>query len=78
MEVENMNWELLLLLVCPLMMLFCMKGMFGGHNHKKSNENVLTNTSHYKDMQAMKVQMEELAKQNQQLSEELQALRDVK
>ncbi|MGR5976271.1 DUF2933 domain-containing protein [Bacillus paranthracis] len=28
MEVENMQWlNLLLILLCPLMMLFCMKGM---------------------------------------------------
>ncbi|NTZ19448.1 DUF2933 domain-containing protein [Paenibacillus sp. JMULE4] len=31
-----MNWlQLLAFLACPLMMLFCMKGMFGGNKIRK-------------------------------------------
>jgi cell division protein FtsB len=33
-----MSWlNILLLLLCPLMMIFCMKGMMGGHKHHDSN-----------------------------------------
>ena len=33
-----MEWlQLLTLLICPLMMLFCMKGMFGHHKHHQSH-----------------------------------------
>lgn len=29
-----MDWlQILSLLICPLMMIFCMKGMMGGHKH---------------------------------------------
>jgi hypothetical protein len=33
-----MSWlSILLLLMCPLMMIFCMKGMMGGHKHHDSH-----------------------------------------
>lgn len=34
-----MGWETLLLLACPLMMLFCMKGMFSGNKEKETKGN---------------------------------------
>lgn len=34
-----MEWlQYLLLLLCPLMMIFCMKGHFGGHKHNHNHE----------------------------------------
>ncbi|MEF3309483.1 DUF2933 domain-containing protein [Paenibacillus sp. GYB004] len=33
-----MEWTWLLALVCPIMMLFMMKGMHGGHRTKSENE----------------------------------------
>jgi hypothetical protein len=34
-----MEWfQYLLLLLCPLMMIFCMRGHLGGHKHNHNNE----------------------------------------
>lgn len=34
-----MEWvQYLILLLCPLMMIFCMKGHIGGHKHHEEND----------------------------------------
>jgi hypothetical protein len=60
-----MEWlSYLLLLICPLMMIFCMKGLFGGHhNHKKSD---VTNDLEQK--------VRHLEEDNKQLQRELEHL----
>lgn len=56
-----MDWSWLLVLLCPIMMLFMMKGMHGGGNHKHNDH--LAN------------EMNELKKQNIELKEELDDLK---
>ncbi|GAB2716333.1 DUF2933 domain-containing protein [Paenibacillus cisolokensis] len=55
-----MDWTWLLLLLCPLMMIFMMKGMHGTHGkHEHQTEKEIL----------------ELKKENQRLSQELEHLR---
>ncbi len=64
-----MEW--LLLLACPLMMLFCMKGMFTGNKDKKENSpqsNVLQ-----QEMQQLQIKMGEIMEQNHKLMKELES-----
>lgn len=36
-----MDWlQILSLLICPLMMIFCMKGMMGGHKHHHDSHSI--------------------------------------
>jgi hypothetical protein len=56
-----MEWlSFLLLLICPLMMLFCMKGhMVGRHNHNKTNlGNNLEKRMHFLEEENKKLQKE--------------------
>jgi hypothetical protein len=65
MEVENMQWlNLLLILLCPLMSYFCMKGMRKGNHHSKGgNHNNQTDTD------------QKLLAENKQLRHEIQQLK---
>jgi hypothetical protein len=67
----NMDLLWLLLLACPLMMLFCMKGMFTGNKDSKK-ESSSSNVSQ-QEMQQMQIQMAELMEQNQKLKKEMQS-----
>lgn len=70
-----MNWEFLLLLACPLMMLFCMKGMFSGKKDDvKATGGIQMNTS-TQEMQALQLKMTEMMEQNQMLMNEVKELR---
>lgn len=63
-----MDWlTLLALLACPLMMIFCMKGMRGHHDCPTSSEETST----------LKRQILELKKQNEQLRKEMQLMQSV-
>jgi hypothetical protein len=64
-----MEW--LLYLVCPLMMLFCMKGMFTGNKDKKENSSQ-SNVSQ-QEMQQLQIQMGEMMEQNHKLMKELES-----
>ena len=60
-----MEWlQLLILLICPLMMIFCMKGMFGqkNHDHHSHSSNNLND------------KMLNLELENKKLREEIEAL----
>ncbi|MDQ0232404.1 DUF2933 domain-containing protein [Metabacillus malikii] len=60
-----MEWlQLLILLICPLMMIFCMKGMFGhkNHDHHSNSSNNLND------------KMLNLELENKKLREEIEAL----
>jgi FtsZ-binding cell division protein ZapB len=71
-----MSWELLLLLACPLMMLFCMKGMFTGNKDKKSaSNNVAQQGVQQSDIQSIQVKMEELMEQNHELMTEINEMK---
>jgi len=64
-----MDWSWLVTLVCPLMMIFMMFGMKGGHNHKG-----------HKQVPVEQVQQElsELRAQNELMRVEMQNLKDGK
>ncbi|UYG98066.1 DUF2933 domain-containing protein [Cytobacillus firmus] len=65
-----MSWELLLLLACPLMMLFCMKGMFSGNKESKVNQ-----TQQY-ELQSLQIKMADLMEQNHKLTQEIENLKN--
>jgi hypothetical protein len=67
-----MDWSLLLLLACPLMMLVCMKGMFTGN--KDSKAFAQSNTSQH-EIQQMQIQMADLMEQNQKLMKEMESVK---
>jgi hypothetical protein len=64
-----MEW--LLLLACPLMMLFCMKGMFTGNKDTKNNS-AQSNVSN-QELQQMQIKMGEIMEQNHKLMKELES-----
>ncbi|MDC3413283.1 DUF2933 domain-containing protein [Aquibacillus sp. 3ASR75-11] len=70
-----MSWTLLLLLACPLMMLFCMKGMSGEHKKKDGKATEQTAAVQSQELDALKTNMTDLMEQNHKLSEELKALK---
>ncbi|MNF16444.1 hypothetical protein D3C80_2194610 [compost metagenome] len=63
-----MDWSWLVVLVCPLMMIFMMFGMRGGHSHGL----------HKKQLSAAEVEQEllHLKTQNELLLKEVQDLKD--
>jgi hypothetical protein len=65
-----MDWSLLLLLACPLMMLFCMKGMFTGN--KDSKTTAQSNVSQ-QEIQQLQIKMAEMMEQNQKLMREMES-----
>lgn len=73
-----MSWEFLLLLACPLMMLFCMKGMFSGNKSKdsKENSNNQLQTSQHDELQSVQLKMADLMEQNHQLMKEVKSLKE--
>lgn len=59
-----MEWlSYLLLLLCPLMMIFCMKGHLGGHKHHDSHSSI-----------DLSKKMRNLEAENEQLRKEIDAL----
>lgn len=65
-----MDWLLLsLLLLCPLMMLFCMKGMFTGHKDSKITKQM---NDSQQEIQQLQIKMAELMEQNQKLMREIE------
>ncbi|MBS2762936.1 MULTISPECIES: DUF2933 domain-containing protein [Bacillus] len=70
-----MTWlQILLFLACPLMMLFCMKGMFSGHKDKNTKtDQQLTSP---KELQTLQKKMAELIEQNHKLTKEKESLKD--
>lgn len=80
-----MEWlPFLLLLLCPLMMIFCMRGHGHGdkgHNHSHESHSVDAHKMHSMDQYKMNELMGKvdlLTEQNSQLKEELQALKSEK
>jgi sensor histidine kinase YesM len=65
-----MNWSLLLLLACPLMMLFCMKGMFTGN---KDSKTTAESNASQQELQQMQIKMAEMMEQNQKLMREMES-----
>lgn len=71
-----MQWlSILAALACPLMMVFCMKGMLGGHKHgaKENTSSELGVTS--QELQSLQIKMAELMEQNHHLSKEIESLK---
>jgi len=69
-----MDWSILLTLLCPLMMLFCMKGMFSGHKHGDGNRTEQSQVSP-EEFQVLQTKMNELTEQNAHLLKEMQSLK---
>lgn len=68
-----MTWvQILLLLACPLMMVFCMKGMFSGNKNKKSDHQQDSST----ELQSLQIQMADLIELNHNLTKEVQSLKE--
>ncbi|MNW57582.1 hypothetical protein D3C74_353990 [compost metagenome] len=70
-EVGEMDWSWLLLLVCPLMMVFMMFGMGGMHKHGAQKDN---NHQQQKD-DAIHRELSDLKAQNEQMRQEIQQLK---
>lgn len=60
-----MGWEILLFLLCPLMMLFMMKGMHGGHSHDKKNEVM------QKEIENLKKSVSALSEENKRIQQHM-------
>lgn len=65
-----MDWSWLLVLACPLMMVFMMFGM-KGHGHGRGHG---ANSDHSSMNHAMQAQLDELKAQNEQMKQEIQRL----
>lgn len=67
-----MEWlSTLAFLACPLMMLFCMKGMFTGNKDSKNNS-AQSNVSQ-QELQHLQIKMGEMMEQNHKLMKELES-----
>lgn len=83
-----MEWlTLLLFALCPLMMLFCMRGMLGGKDkkqqscHTKTSTGATANAKGTNDSSGLKelqVQMAELMEENRMLKSEVEAIKTSK
>jgi hypothetical protein len=62
-----MDWSWLLLLACPLMMVFMMFGMRGGHGHGSSKPPAA---------QEFQAELQELRIQNEMMQKEIQELKN--
>lgn len=71
-----MDWSILLSLICPIMMLFCMKGMFSGHNHQRGKCVDEQSVLPQEDIKSLHAKMVELAEQNSFLVKEVQSLKE--
>lgn len=71
-----MDWSILLSLLCPIMMLFCMKGMLGGHNHHDVKNGMGQPQVSPEEMQSLHSKMAELVEQNSYLVKEVQTLKE--
>jgi regulator of replication initiation timing len=67
--------EWLLYLLCPLMMLVCMIGLFKGGKKESSTKN---NLSTSQDLDSLKAQMANIVEQNKLLTEEVKDLQSTK
>ncbi|MCM3443355.1 MULTISPECIES: DUF2933 domain-containing protein [Metabacillus] len=65
-----MEW--LLYLLCPLMMLFCMKGMFTGSKKDCHSKQVNNSTD---DMKSLQMQVQNLQEQNMKLMDEMKSFK---
>ncbi|MFC4767001.1 DUF2933 domain-containing protein [Effusibacillus consociatus] len=73
-----MTWQTVLTLLCPLMMLFCMKGMFGGNKDSDKSAKITSEQPQVstEELQALQIKMAELMEQNHSLMKELQSLKE--
>ncbi|MEA3321479.1 MAG: hypothetical protein U9Q88_15830 [Bacillota bacterium] len=67
-----MEW--LLYLLCPLMMLLCMKGMFLGGKKECNTKQSLTS---FDEMKSLQTQIQNLQEQNNKLMEEMQSMKQI-
>jgi len=66
-----MQW--LLLLACPLMMIICMAGMFGGNKNKKGDAS--QSGVSQQELQNLQIKMADLMEENQKLAREVQGMK---
>lgn len=67
-----MNWSFLLLLACPLMMVFCMGSLFRFGKKKPSHADSISVPAMGDDLKAMQLHMADLMMENHRLKESLQ------
>lgn len=65
--------QVLAYLACPLMMIFCMKGMFSGGKDSKTNNAQFNITQ--QELQNLQLKMADLIEENQKLAREVQAMK---
>ena len=71
-----MNWSLLLLLACPLTMVFCMGGLFRfGKKQPDTAQAPVARAVAADGLKALQIQVADLMVENHQLKAELQELR---
>lgn len=70
-----MDWSILLTLLCPLMMIFCMKGMFSGHHCGDAKDKMEQAQVSAEEFQVLQNKMNELTEQNAHLLQEIQSLK---
>lgn len=66
-----MDWSWLLLLICPLMMVFMMFGMKGMNGHGSHSKPSQTDWTLHDDYNDLKVQNEKMKKEIQNLSKQI-------
>ncbi|GED32057.1 DUF2933 domain-containing protein [Brevibacillus centrosporus] len=70
-----MTWvQIITLLACPLMMLFCMKGMFSGN--KDRHDKTVHQQASPTELQQLQIKMGELMEQNHHLLKEIQSIKE--
>ncbi|WP_419879554.1 DUF2933 domain-containing protein [Brevibacillus centrosporus] len=70
-----MTWlQIIILLACPLMMLFCMKGMFSGK--KERHDKTVHQQASPTELQQLQMKMGELMEQNHNLLKEIQSIKE--
>jgi hypothetical protein len=68
-----LSWELLILLACPLMMVFCMKGMFSGKKEAKGTEQPQVSSQ---EIQSLQIKMADMMEQNHKLMKEIESMKE--
>ncbi|MFC3747962.1 DUF2933 domain-containing protein [Paenibacillus sp. GCM10012306] len=64
-----MDWSWLLLLACPLMMIFMMFGMRGGHGHGHGSSKQPAAQEFQAELQELRIQNERMQKEIQELKQ---------
>lgn len=71
-----MQWlSLVAVLACPIMMIFFMRGMMGGHKHNSGGKS--SQGYNPEEFQKLQAQVQELTEQNEALRKQIQSEKNV-